>query len=111
MVSVQAREDTQVNVTLENQPIPPSFVGQWDLDNQLDFGGALPPSVDTFLNVIGEIGDDDATDAMGRPSRERTDLDGDGIAPEYGVDPGAFAVDLAMRQTCHWECPPTIQAC
>lgn len=104
MVSVQAREDTQVNVTLENQPIPPSFVGEWDLDNQLDFGGALPPSVDTFLNVIGEIGDDDATDAMGRPSRERTDLDGDGIAPEYGVDPGAFAVDLAMRQTCHWEC-------
>lgn len=103
-VSVTAGSSTDVSVTLEDVAIAPRFEGTWDLDDQLDFGGALPPSVDTFVNVLGEIADDDVTDSMGDPYYESSDDDMDGIAPEYGVDPGAFAVDMAMRQTCHWEC-------
>ena len=102
-VAVTAGADTPVNITLMDVAIPPSFVGVWDLDDRFDFGGALPPSVESFLDVIGELADDDVTDA-GNPTYEETDLDGDGIFPEYGVDPGAFVVDVAMQQTCHWEC-------
>ena len=104
LVVVAAGNDTEVDVTLRDRALPPDFVGVWDLDNEFDFGGALPPSVEDLVNVIGELADDDVTDIDGNPDFETTDLDGDGYAPEYGVDPGAFVTDIAMRQTCDWEC-------
>ena len=107
LIVVAAGNDTEVDVSLNEQALPPDFVGVWDLENQFDFGGALPPSVDDLINVIGELADDNYTDIDGNPSAEEMgdgDLDGDGITPEYGVDPGAFVMDIAMRQTCDWEC-------
>lgn len=104
LIVVAAGADTEVDVTLNEQPLPLDFVGVWDLDNQFDFGGALPPSTEDVINVIGELADDDVTDIDGNPDFETSDDDGDGIAPEYGVDPGAFVTDIAMRQTCDWEC-------
>jgi len=101
MISVVARQDTPVNITLMELDIPPDFTGVWDLDNRLDFGGALPPSVETFLNVLDELTDDSAISGDFGPSG---DSDGDGVWPEYGQDPGAFVVDLVMRQTCNWTC-------
>ncbi|MCB9593658.1 MAG: hypothetical protein H6719_13075 [Sandaracinaceae bacterium] len=101
MISVVARQDTPVNITLMELDIPPDFTGVWDLDNRLDFGGALPPSVETFLNVLDELTDDSALSGDFGPGG---DSDGDGVWPEYGQDPGAFVVDLVMRQTCHWTC-------
>lgn len=107
LIVVAAGNDTEVDVTLNEQALPPDFVGVWDLDNEFDFGGALPPSVEDLVDVIGELADDDYTDGSGDPDAETVsdgDLDGDGFTPEYGVDPGAFVTDIAMRQTCDWEC-------
>lgn len=104
LIVVAAGGDTEVDVTLDEQALPPDFVGVWDLDNEFDFGGALPPSVEDLVDVIGELADDDITDGSGDPDYETTDTDGDGYFPEYGVDPGAFVTDIAMRQTCDWEC-------
>jgi len=104
MVAVTQGENTETNISLFDELIPPSFTGTYDLDNRFDFAGALPPSVEAFLDVIGELADDDVTDAVGDPTFEVTDDDGDGFSPEYGVDPGAFVTDVAMRQTCHWDC-------
>ncbi|MFK7986792.1 MAG: Ig-like domain-containing protein [Sandaracinaceae bacterium] len=98
--------DTPVNITLSDIDLPPNFVGEWDLDNRLDFGGALPPSTQGVLDVLAEIGDDDRVDSFGDPDFELTDMDGDGYAPEFGVDPGAFLTDIVIRQTCRWECLP-----
>ncbi|RLB52718.1 MAG: hypothetical protein DRJ42_14035 [Deltaproteobacteria bacterium] len=103
-VVVTADADTPVDVALRDVALPANFVGVWDLDNRFDFGDAVPPSVETFLDVIGELADDDVTDSAGDPSFELSDDDGDGISPEYGVDPGAFVIDATMDQTCHWEC-------
>lgn len=100
-VSVVAREDTPVNITLMDVDIAPDFSGVWDLDNRLDFGGALPPSVEAFLDILDELTDDSALDGDYGPGG---DADGDGVWPEYGQDPGAFVVDVVMRQTCAWEC-------
>jgi len=100
-ISVVAREDTPVNITLMDVDLTPDFTGVWDLDNRLDFGGALPPSVEAFLDVLDELTDDSALDGDFGPGG---DADGDGVWPEYGQDPGAFVVDVVMRQTCAWEC-------
>jgi hypothetical protein len=103
-VVVNAGEETPVNITLMDIEIRPTFVGVWDLDNRFDFGDALG-SVGTVIRALEELGDDYAVDPeTGDPADERlTDTDMDG-RPEYGVDPGAFVVDLAMRQTCAWRC-------
>lgn len=98
MVSVAARAETPVAITLMDTVIGPDFTGVWDLDNRLDFAGALPPSVDAFLTILDELTDD--TDIDGERLTD-TDMDG---RPEWGQDPGAFIVDILMRQTCHWEC-------
>lgn len=103
-VVVNVGENTDVVVSLDDVPLPPDFTGVWSLDNRFDFGGALPPAAEGVVDVLAELADDDVTNAFGDPDFERTDLDGDGYAPEYGVDPGAFVTDLLMRQTCHWEC-------
>lgn len=99
-IVVQAREETAVNISLMDLEIPPDFAGVWDLDNRFDFGGALPGSVGTFVDVLDELTDDSSIDG------ERfSDEDMDGVFPEYGQDPGAFITDVVMRQTCAWECP------
>ncbi len=103
-VVVNVGENSEVLVSLDDEALPPDFAGVWSLDNRFDFGGALPPAAQDVVDVLGELADDDVTDDFGNPGFERTDLDGDGSAPEYGVDPGAFVADLIMRQTCHWEC-------
>lgn len=96
---VMARTETPVAVTLADTVIGADFVGVWDLDNRFDFGGTLPESVQTFLDVLDELTDDSSIDG------ERiADTDMDGVFPEFGVDPGAFITDIIMRQTCHWEC-------
>jgi len=104
-IVVQPREETAVNITLQDLELVPDFANVWDLDNRFDFGGTLPDSVETFVDALDELTDDDATDSSGAPGSERfSDDDGDGIFPEYGVDPGAFITDILMRQTCAWEC-------
>lgn len=103
-VVVNAGENTEVVVVLDDVELPLDFAGVWSLDNRFDFGGALPPAAESLVNVLGELADDDVTDGFGDPSFEHSDMDGDGYAPEYGVDPGAFVADLVMRQTCRWEC-------
>lgn len=104
-IAVVNGEETPVNITLMDTEIAPNFVGVWDLDNRFDFGGALPESVETVVDILTEIGDDYHVDSDGDPdgSADPTDADGDGRG-EYGVDPGAFVADLAMRQTCAWDC-------
>jgi len=101
MIAVTARTDTPANITLMDLEIAADFTGIWDLDNRLDFGGALPPSVDAFLNILDELTDDSALSGDFGPGG---DADGDGVWPEFGQDPGAFVVDVVMNQTCHWEC-------
>ena len=69
----------------------PRFDGVYDLDNRLDLGGTLPPSIATALDVLDELTDD-------------TNIRGSFATDDWGQDPGAFVVDMAMRQTCAWEC-------
>ncbi|MFK7984771.1 MAG: hypothetical protein AB8I08_01995, partial [Sandaracinaceae bacterium] len=99
--------ETPVAITLQDQMIPPSFVGIWDLDNRFDFGEALPGSVNSVLEILEELADDNDLEGehIMPPGIPDPDTDGDGRA-EYGQDPGAFIVDIAARQTCHWECDP-----
>ena len=98
-IVVQAREETAVNISLMDLEIPPDFAGVWDLDNRFDFGGALPGSVGTFVDVLDELTDDSSIDG------ERfSDEDMDGVFPEYGQDPGVIVTAVVMRQTCRWRC-------
>ncbi|MGE0788800.1 MAG: hypothetical protein AB7S26_24215 [Sandaracinaceae bacterium] len=109
-VVVRAREETTVDIDLDDLLIGPDFTGTWDLDNRFDFGDALPPSVGGFLRILDELTDDYPETAPGSGvlaanRMERfADTDGDGINPEFGQDPGAFVTDLVMRQTCEWDC-------
>lgn len=112
--AVVNNEETEVSITIQDTDIAPNFANVWDLDNRFDFGGALPESVDTVLNILAELTDDTATVDGCDPSTSGCeasseeglieDPDGDGVWPEFGLDPGAFVVDMAMRQTCAWEC-------
>jgi hypothetical protein len=89
-ISVDNLMETRVPVTIEDVEIDLIVEGVYELDNQFDFGEALPGSIRTGVDVIGELFDDE---------------DITGATPdEYGQDPGAFVTDFVMRQTCHWEC-------
>lgn len=90
-VDVTRNTETVARVTIMDYAPPLRFEGVYDLRNTFDFGGALPESVDTALNVLDELTDDQA-------------LDGDPAMEDWGQDPGAFVTDFIMRQTCHWEC-------
>lgn len=88
-VAVMLGQQTRVPVTIADLGI--RIEGVYDLDNRLDFGGTLPPSVDTGIDILDELTDDD-------------DIMGSTTTMDYGQDPGAFVTDFVMRQTCHWEC-------
>jgi hypothetical protein len=90
-VAVVANEETRVPVTITDLPELLIVDGVYELDNQLDLGEGLPPSVRVGIDVLAELTDDG-------------DVDGNLAAMDYGEDPGAFVVDFAMRETCHWEC-------
>ena len=90
-VAVMARSETPVDVELRDIDLPARFEGVYDLFNEFNFSGALPGNAGAAIEIIHELGDDDAL--MGAPERDK-----------WGQDPGAFVVDLAMRQTCAWRC-------
>ena len=84
-----AGEITSINVALES--IPVSFDGVYELDNLLELGLSLPPSIETTLAVLNEMSDDhDLQNAY--PNNG-----------QYGEDPAAFLLDFVYRQFCCWE--------
>ncbi|MFW5741342.1 MAG: hypothetical protein ACOC1F_13360, partial [Myxococcota bacterium] len=93
-VEVLQSQQTDVKVALADVEWPGPVLGTYDLVNQLDFGGTLPDSVQTAVDILDEFSDDQ--DINGNPATE-----------DWGQDPGAFLTDLVMRQTCAWECDPT----
>ncbi len=97
-VVVRAREETEVDITIEDLLVGPDFTGVWDLDNRFDFAEGLPPTVRNAIDILDELTDDQApeTDFCFRPL--------DGTDPHWGRDPGAFFVDVVAGQTCRWEC-------
>jgi hypothetical protein len=128
-VAVRAREETPVSITLTDVELVPDFVGVWDLDNSFDFAEGLPPTVRNAIDIIDELTDDqpqktcggvaigggavvctsDAGCSGGTSCLPTSTFCGTAatIAPAdrwYGIDPGAFIVDMLARQTCHWEC-------
>jgi hypothetical protein len=90
-VEVRAGEETPVEVLLMDLEATVTFEGRYDLANQFNFAGVLPPSVETALLVLSELTDDD-------------DIDGNPATEDWGQDPGAFILDIIMRLTCAWEC-------
>jgi hypothetical protein len=90
-VEVRAGEETLVNIDLSDLEATVRFEGTYDLSNQFNFAGVLPPSVETALLVLTELTDDD-------------DIDGNPATEDWGQDPGAFLLDIIMRLTCAWEC-------
>lgn len=90
-IEVMAQKETRVTVTLYDLF---GFDGVYELDNQLDFGGLLPGSVRSTVDILSELGDDQDIDCMS------------GMPDNCGQDPGAFLLDFVMRQTCAWECAP-----
>lgn len=97
-IIVRSREETEVDIEIEDLLIGPDFTGVWDLDNRFDFAEGLPPTVRNAIDILDELTDDNApmSDFCYRPL--------DGSDPSYGRDPGTFVVDLLARQTCRWEC-------
>lgn len=90
-VDVMRAKETVARVTILDHALGVRFEGVYDLGNNFDFSGALPESVATALHVLDELTDDQ-------------NIDGNAATMDWGQDPGAFVVDFAMRQTCHWEC-------
>lgn len=88
-VVVTAGQKTDVPVAIEDIPI--SYNGVYDLENELDMSGLLPPSVDGVVDILAEMGDDH-------------NVDGSVADDEWGVDPAAFLLDFVYRQFCKWEC-------
>lgn len=91
MINVAAGEQTTVTVTINDLSMTPQVHGIYELQNRLDFTEGLPGSVGTAITVLDELTDDN--DIAGNPSTE-----------DYGQDPGAFIVDMGMRQICKWDC-------
>jgi len=94
-VIVDAGRQSGVTVEIDDlSDTPPDFqiLGTYELDSQLDLGGTLPPSIQSAIDVIAEISDDD-------------DIDGNAATEDWGVDPGAFLVDAVARTAlCKWTC-------
>lgn len=90
-IAVQAARETPVNIMIRDIEATTRFEGVYELDNRLDFTGILPDSVADGVHILDELTDDN--NVNGNPATE-----------DYGQDPGAFLVDLAMRQSCAWEC-------
>jgi hypothetical protein len=89
-VEVLDGRETLVRLTLSDWDPAVDFTGTWDLANRFDFGGALPPSVEMAVDVLAELGDDD-------------NVRGNAVSHDWGQDPGAFILDMAMRLTCEWD--------
>lgn len=92
-IEVEQSKTTDVPVALADIDFPGPVMGTYDLVNQLDFGGELPGSVQTSVDLLDELTDDQ-------------DIDCNDATQDYGQDPGAFLTDFMMRQSCHWECLP-----
>ena len=90
-VDVARNRETIATVRILDWTPPIGFEGVYDLRNTFDFTGAVPESVATALHILDELTDDQSL--AGNPATE-----------DWGQDPGAFVTDIAMRQTCHWEC-------
>lgn len=87
-LAVTFGEETIAPVIIETIPI--EFDGVYDLDNQFDLAGALPPSVATVINLFDEMTDDN-------------DVNGNVATQDFGQDPAAFLLDFVYRQICCWE--------
>jgi hypothetical protein len=90
-VDVRMYEETRVQVDLIDIEQTMRFEGTYDLRNAFDFGDGLPGSVDTALEVLHELADDE-------------NINGSAATDDWGQDPGAFITDLVMRLTCAWDC-------
>jgi hypothetical protein len=90
-IEVRPVAETRVVVDLLDHEAAARFAGTYDLSNTFDFSGALPGSVATALEILGELTDDQS-------------IDGNVATEDFGQDPGAFVTDMVMRQTCAWEC-------
>jgi hypothetical protein len=95
-VIVQAGEEAVVVVDLLDLEANVRFEGTYDLSNRFNFAGAFPPSVETALEVLAEIADDDNIMGTGCAAAGTDDC--------WGQDPGAFVLDMIMRLTCAWDC-------
>lgn len=91
MITVAEGEQTTVTVTINDLSMTPQVHGIYELQNRLDFTDGLPGSVGTAITVLDELTDDN--DIAGNPSTE-----------DYGQDPGAFILEVGMRQICKWDC-------
>ncbi len=90
-VEVRMGEETLATVDILDVEQGMRFEGTYDLRNVFDFGGGLPGSIDTALDVLHELADDD-------------NIDGNAATEDWGQDPGAFLTDIIMRLTCAWDC-------
>ncbi len=84
-------QETRVAVRIDESAVPLRIDGVYMLDNRLSFAGLLPPSIASAVGILDELTDDN-------------DVNGNAATMDFGQDPGAFLIDFAMRQTCHWEC-------
>lgn len=90
-VEVVARMETVVDVEILDITPTVIFEGTYDIANVFDFGEGLPGSVNTALEVLDELTDDN-------------DIEGSAATGDWGQDPGAFVVASVMELTCRWDC-------
>jgi hypothetical protein len=91
-VSVTGGQTKSITVTLTDLPVV--YSGAYDLNNQFDLTGAMPPSVASVISILSEIGDD----------HDLYNYNNANGTSQYGLDPAAFLLDFVYRQFCHWEC-------
>jgi hypothetical protein len=84
-------KETVARVTLTDAGVNRVYQGTYQLLNRFDFSGGLPDTVQSALHILDELTDDHA-------------IHGNSTTDQWGQDPGAFITDIAMRQTCGWEC-------
>lgn len=92
MIAVTEGDQTGVTVDLSDTAPSLRFEGVYNLENVIDFEGALPPSIGGAVALLDEISDDN-------------DIMGNAATDDWGQDPGAFFVDLLSRNAlCKWHC-------